>query len=74
MVNHRFNLNLSRMAQPCVRVDAMVVSEIMDRLSPSMLPPMTQPKTKGKAMPVFSAIAMAMVPLPPHCLQKYLLL
>ena len=34
----KFILNLSFMPQPCVRTAAMVVSEIIDRLSPNMAP------------------------------------
>ena len=34
-----FTLNLSCILQPCVRVAAMVVSEMNERLSPKKAPP-----------------------------------
>ena len=61
-VSQKFSLNLSFISQPWVRVDAMVVSEMIDKLSPSMMPPMTQPMIKGREMPALSATAMAMGP------------
>ena len=51
------------MAQPCVRVEAIVVSEMIERLSPSMMPPMTQPIISGRGMPAFSATATAIGPM-----------
>ena len=62
IVNQRFNLNLSFISQPCVRVDAMVVSEMIDKLSPSIAPPTRQPRTSPKGVPDFSAIATAIGP------------
>ena len=51
----RLSLNLSRMPTPWVRVAAMVVSEMIDRLSPAMAPPTTAPMASGKDSPVTSA-------------------
>ena len=48
--------NLSRMAQPCVRVAAIVVSEINERLSPKKAPPTTMAVIKGISIPVLSAM------------------
>ena len=50
------------MAHPCVRVDAMVVSEIIDKLSPNMMPPIMHPIMRGKGIPAFSATPMAIGP------------
>ena len=43
------------MAHSCVRVAAMVVSEINERLSPKSEPPITKATIMGSSMPVFSA-------------------
>ena len=61
------------MATFCVRVAAMVVSEIMDILSPNMAPPMTAPSissgeipialTSPAAMGVKAAIVPQLVPM-----------
>ena len=56
----RFMRNLSFISQPCVRVAAMVVSEIMDRLSPNMAPLMTTPRSKASGMSVCSPTPTAM--------------
>jgi len=56
----KFILNLSFSSQPWVRVAAMVVSEIMDRLSPNMAPLTQAPRIKGAGMPLFSAMPAAM--------------
>ena len=52
--------NLSRISQRWLRVAAMVVSEIMDRLSPNMAPPTTAPITTVRDNPPFSAMPTAM--------------
>ena len=52
--------NLSRISQRWLRVAAMVVSEIMDRLSPNMAPPTTAPMTTVRDRPPFSAMPTAM--------------
>ena len=52
--------NLSPISQPWVRVAAMVVSEIMDRLSPNMAPPSTTPMSTGTSMLVWAATPRAM--------------
>lgn len=44
------------MAHPWVRVAAMVVSEIKERLSPKKAPPTTIPTMKARFMSVFSAM------------------
>ncbi len=41
-----FTRNLSRITQPCVLVEAMVVSEMNDRLSPKKEPPTTMATMK----------------------------
>ena len=56
----RFIRNLSFISQPCVRVAAMVVSEIMDKLSPNMAPPMTTPSRSVSGMSVCSPTPTAM--------------
>ena len=55
-----FVRNLSRIEHPCVRVAAIVVSEINDRLSPNNAPPTTIATSHGVLHPVCSAIADAM--------------
>ena len=57
-----FILNLSRISQPQPRVAAMVVSEIMDRLSPNMAPPRTVLIARARFKPALSATATAMGP------------
>jgi len=49
-------LNLSFISHPCVRTAAIVVSEIMDKLSPNIAPHTMAPIQIGTAIPVFSAI------------------
>ena len=49
----KFSRNLSFISQPCVRVAAIVVSEIIDKLSPNIAPDTTAPATKAGSMPVF---------------------
>ena len=56
----RFVRNLSRMLHPCVRVAAMVVSDMNDRLSPKNAPPTTMAVIHGALHPVWSAMAEAM--------------
>ena len=55
-----FVRNLSRMEHPCVRVAAMVVSEMNDRLSPKNAPPTTMATIHSVSHPVWAAIAEAM--------------
>ena len=56
----KFTRNLSRISTRWERVAAMVVSEIMERLSPNMPPPTTAAiTTLGERLP-FSATPMAM--------------
>ena len=54
----KFVLNLSFISTPCVRVAAMVVSEIIERLSPNIAPPMVAPTTKKVLIPPASAKPM----------------
>ena len=56
----KFSRNLSFISQPWVLTAAMVVSEIMDRLSPNMAPPTTAPAQTAREKPVFSLIPTAM--------------
>ena len=56
----KLTLNLSRSSHPWVRVAAMVVSEIMDRLSPNMAPPTQAPRNSGRLRPDLSATPTAM--------------
>ena len=56
----KFTRNLSRISQPCDRVAAMVVSEIMERLSPNMAPPTQAPTIMGTLSPPLSARPTAM--------------
>ena len=56
----KFSLNLSFISHPCVLTAAIVVSEIMDRLSPNMAPHTMAPMQIGRGMPVFSAIPTPM--------------
>ena len=55
----KFTRNLSRSWQPWVRVAAMVVSEIIERLSPNMAPPTQAPRNRGRLNPPFSATPTA---------------
>ena len=50
-----FTRNLSRITHSWVFVEAMVVSEIKDKLSPKKEPPTTTATIKGRAISVFSA-------------------
>ena len=52
-------LNLSCIAQPWPLQAAMVVSEIKDKLSPNMAPPITVPTHSGMEKPVLLATATA---------------
>ena len=45
-------LNLSRISQPWVRVAAMVVSDIIDKLSPNIAPLTKTPATNAGSIPV----------------------
>ncbi|MPN50846.1 hypothetical protein SDC9_198485 [bioreactor metagenome] len=56
-------LNLSLISQPCVLVAAIVVSDIIDKLSPNIAPPTTAPKTKATGIPVFEATATPIGPI-----------
>ena len=51
--------NLSFIWQPWVEQAAMVVSEMKDRLSPNMLPPMTDATHRGRLKPESLATAAA---------------
>ena len=51
---------MSFISHPCVFTAAIVVSEIMDRLSPNMAPPTTAPAQTAMEKPVFSLISTAM--------------
>ena len=55
-----FARNFSRMPMPCVRVAAIVVSEIIERLSPNIAPPTMAPRHSAPASPVLSATDTAM--------------
>ena len=52
----KFTRNLSRMAHPWVRVAAIVVSEMNERLSPKKAPPTTIPAMKARFISVLSAM------------------
>ena len=52
-------LNFDFLDTSCVRVAAIVVSEINDRLSPNIAPPTTTPLTKAILNPVLLAISTA---------------
>ena len=56
----KFCLNLSFISQPCVRTAAIVVSEIIDRLSPNMAPHTTAPMQMAKGNPVCCETPRAM--------------
>ena len=56
----KFVRNLSFISQPCVLQAAMVVSEMNDRLSPNIAPPMTEPMHSGRLKPDVRATAIAM--------------
>ena len=51
---HTLAKNLSRIEHSWVRVAAIVVSEMIDRLSPNIAPPMTVPTASGRSSPVAS--------------------
>ena len=63
-----FARNFSRMPMPCVRVAAIVVSEIIERLSPNIAPPTTAPivsageKPIGPVSPAAMGVTAAIVP------------
>ena len=52
--------NLSLISQPWVLQAAMVVSEIKERLSPNIAPPMTEPTHRGREKPDTLETATAM--------------
>ena len=52
-------MNLSFISTSCVRVAAIVVSEINERLSPNIAPPTTTPLTSATFIPVFEDISIA---------------
>ena len=52
--------NLSFMLTPCVRVAAIVVSEMNERLSPNIAPPTTVPTHNGRLKPALAATVTAM--------------
>ena len=54
-----FALNLSDIEHPCVRVAAIVVSEMNERLSPKKDPPTTIAEINAAEMPVSAAIPVA---------------
>ena len=54
-----FALNLSFISHPCVLTAAIVVSEIIERLSPNIAPHTTAPMQILSANPVFSLIPTA---------------
>ena len=55
----KFALNLSFISHPCVLTAAIVVSEIIERLSPNIAPHTTAPMQILSANPVFSLIPTA---------------
>ena len=55
----KFSRNLSRISAPWLRVAAMVVSEMIDRLSPNIAPPRTAPSTTTRSRPEASATPSA---------------
>ena len=56
----KFVRNLSFISQPCVLQAAMVVSEMNERLSPNIAPPMTEPMHRARWNPDAFATATAM--------------
>ena len=58
----KFILNLSFISTPWVFVAAIVVSEITERLSPNIAPPITAAITSGRERPALSAVATAIGP------------
>ena len=56
---NELTLNLSLIVHPCVRVEAIVVSDIKERLSPKKEPPTTIATIKGSATPTLSASPIA---------------
>src|SRR3712207_2058871 len=59
---NKLTLNLSLISTPCVLVAAIVVSEITDKLSPNIAPPITAAKIKAIETPLFSPSPTAMGP------------
>ena len=55
----KFSRNLSFISHPCVLTAAIVVSDIIDRLSPNMAPHTTAPMQTARENPVFSPIPTA---------------
>ncbi len=58
-VSQILTLNLSRIEQPCERVEAIVVSEMKDRLSPKKEPPTTAATNMGTSSPICPAMPTA---------------
>ena len=52
---YKLTLNLSLISTPWVFVAAIVVSEITERLSPNIEPPITAANIRGIGTPLFSA-------------------
>ena len=57
--SRKLALNLSFISHPCVLTAAIVVSEIMDRLSPNIAPHTTEAIQTDSSNPVFSLIPTA---------------
>ena len=55
----KFSLNLALISHPCVRVAAIVVSEIIDKLSPNMAPQITAPTQSASGIDAVSLIPTA---------------
>ena len=56
----RLERNLSAISQPAAWVEAMVVSEMKERLSPKKAPPTTRAVMNSSPVPVFAAMPEAM--------------
>ena len=56
----KFSRNLSFIAQPCPLQAAMVVSEMKERLSPNIAPPITDPTQSAAGKPDALATSAAM--------------
>ena len=55
----RLTLNLSRISHPSDCVAAIVVSDMIDRLSPNIEPPSNEPAIKGMEAPLLSGRLLA---------------
>lgn len=55
----KFTLNLSLSSHPCVLVATIVVSEIIDKLSPNIAPPTQAATIKASETPLLTAIPAA---------------